>query len=157
MDYLSWLNRSMICVLPLSWLKKMKRLQCINHILLCTWFKGDGKFCSRNNNSQHILHIQQILHILIVKRTWHKPLSLLSLSNDLVLQEQYPSFASVFQPLTSPTKRWDSFHCLCIKPYTDTDSQRHLSSFHIQTETWHTDIVPLSGLDQSGKRIIPLC
>ena len=35
-SYLSWLNKSIICVLPLSLLKKMKRLQCINHILLCT-------------------------------------------------------------------------------------------------------------------------
>ena len=46
-SYLSWLNKSIICVLPFSLLKKMKRLQCINHILLWTWFKGVEKLCTR--------------------------------------------------------------------------------------------------------------
>jgi len=37
----------MIPFLPFSWLKKMKRAQCISHILFWSWLRGDEKFCQK--------------------------------------------------------------------------------------------------------------
>ena len=84
-------------------------------------------------------------------KTWRgKPLNQLFPSSGWVLPKLHPSSASGFLPPAFPKGHSHSSHCLCTEHDTGKGSQQPPSSYHTQTETWHTDTELQSDQDQSA-------
>lgn len=137
-------------VYHLIWLKKMNRAQCISHILFWSWFRGDEKFCPKIRKEHgwwYSVHKEQRTQNKTLKL---EPLNQLFPSSGWVPPKLGPSFALGFLLPAFPRGHSHFAHCLCTKHHTGKGNQQPLSSYHTQTEIWHTDTELQSGQDRSA-------